>query len=234
MNIGEFHNVFTDVRQHARQQPQIEVCGLLLRDRKKSTRAVPVKNWHSNPKSNFEISARDMLAHQSTLFGIWHSHPVGQDTQLSPQDKRTSEMLGVPILAYIHETDSFDYYRPASMRARLTGREFLFGVQDCVAVVRDWLHDVRGLTLNLLITSPRQIIRGLDDWHGILGAIGLRASSEPVPNSVVTMSYNGTGRVDHCGILLDEKRFIHQVIGCISEEVVFTEGLRHQALEFWQ
>ncbi len=59
-----------------------ESCGFIL----DKSRAIQLKNIHSEPTEGFEIDPAETLAYIDRLKGIWHTHP-GELAVLSGEDK---------------------------------------------------------------------------------------------------------------------------------------------------
>ena len=72
------------LRAHAAEEPDREVCGLLLGESELITRAVRTANVAADPRSHFEIDPSALIAaHRverqggAQLIGHYHSHPRG-------------------------------------------------------------------------------------------------------------------------------------------------------------
>jgi proteasome lid subunit RPN8/RPN11 len=70
---------------YARQEPQIECCGLLAGTAGRITRAFPAENVAANPATAYEIATkqivhltREIRLASLELLGIYHSHPNGK------------------------------------------------------------------------------------------------------------------------------------------------------------
>lgn len=233
MSLGSFHNPYPEIRRLAQASKDEELCGLLLDDGKQGLEFLRCANVHQEPSANFGISSAALLMHRQRLQAIVHHHPPGCLTEFSEKDLRSSDVLNIPFVLYVTETDKFHRYRPPLIRRNFVDRGFLFSVQDCVTLVCDWVAEVKRLTLPLFSTDKRELITGIAGWREAIESIGLVRHEEPQPESVAGFRCGDNGAVSHCGIVTKDMRLLHQWAGHRSEIVMLTDDWKSKAAGYW-
>jgi proteasome lid subunit RPN8/RPN11 len=145
--LARFPDALSEAHAHARAVFPEESCGFIVRGR-----YLPLQNVAKDPAQHvegdrdctcrlcaFEISDQDYLYHADELQAIVHSHPNGPDYP-SKLDMLGQESSGVAwIIVTLDETR----FGPTVVWGGdcpiepLIGREFLHGINDCYALVRD-------------------------------------------------------------------------------------------------
>ena len=82
----------TQLLEQARQQPNQEVCGLVVADAGQPSRVIPIRNASQTPHNSFSLDESEHLAARRKLrdagarvVGVYHSHPA-TPPEPSPRD----------------------------------------------------------------------------------------------------------------------------------------------------
>lgn len=151
-------------RQHVLSQYPNEACGVLVKGI-----FIPCTNIAEKPTDHFQIAASE-LAMLGASFGkidaILHSHPYKSNNppRNEPSWPSHHDMVqwlknDIPwgIVATEGENISPIRWLDESVIAPLEGREFVHGIHDCYATVRDWFRVERGITIP-------NYARGMEWW----------------------------------------------------------------------
>ena len=129
------------IHAHAKTCYPAECCGLII-----DGQYYPCDNVAPNPTEHFEIHHLDMVEmeeYHGEIQAIVHSHPDG-GVLPSDLDKLQIELHGVPwVIVAVSKQDfadepAFGIYEPCGYKPPLLGRNYIHGVQDCYAIVRDY------------------------------------------------------------------------------------------------
>lgn len=121
------------ILKHAAEVAPQESCGLLVQDEQSRLHYLPFVNSARNKDNEFVIHADDWLIAEKMgeVVAVVHSHNNGKP-YLSSHD-RSSQLA--TKLTWLLVCDGKIYMFPCV--PRLLGREFIYGKQDCAALVRD-------------------------------------------------------------------------------------------------
>lgn len=121
-----------------------EACGLIV-----DGKVVPCPNTHETPTSNFRIAAEDYIRADAmgAIEAVFHSHGPGYPAKFSPADIRMCKQQNVPWVLYHTEKHSFAWADPSGDAPYLE-REWVYGITDCYALVRDFYRREFGIVLD--------------------------------------------------------------------------------------
>lgn len=137
-----------------------EACGVLAKGC-----FVPCENVADNPRTDFAISAQELAQIELTkgpVEAVLHSHPydITKPPAFPPEWPSHLDMHSWMqgktrwgIVATDGEGISPVLWMDDASPAPLEGREFVWGVNDCYSLIRDWFRFERGITLP---NYPRQ------------------------------------------------------------------------------
>lgn len=138
-----------DIIAHALDCYPAECCGVIV-----GGKYIPCTNTaHDNEQ--FVLCPKDFARAESMgeIRAIVHSHPDG-GVLPSDLDKLQIELHGVPwVIVAVSKQEwgdepAFGVYEPCGYRSPLLGRNYIHGVQDCYAIVRDFYEREFGITIN--------------------------------------------------------------------------------------
>jgi cell wall-associated NlpC family hydrolase len=113
-----------------------EACGVLTRD----GRLVELPNRSADPESTFDLGPlHELEESEAEIAAIWHTHP-------SDSPPSTADVDGCRVTFYpwiIAGPGKVWVIYPESRQ--LTGRDFVYGADDCWAIVSDWYAQEKGV-----------------------------------------------------------------------------------------
>ena len=132
---------------HAKAEDPKESCGLLLIVKGKE-KYFPCKNLADKPEDMFIINPEDWVKAEDTgeVTAIIHSHPV-TSPDLSMADKVACEKTKLKWYVVQSSTEEWVEYEPCGYTAPLIGRQWVWGVNDCWSLCRDYYKEELGINL---------------------------------------------------------------------------------------
>ena len=200
-----------------------EACGLLV-----DGHYIAVPNVAETPLQTFRIDPVEVANARATgvLQAVLHSHPyeLSKRQRWPAQWPSTKDMEGwmagtVPwgICATDGEGTTELVWLDDVERAPLIGRQFIHGVHDCYAVVRDWFFINRGIALI-------NVARGIDWWNkgeDLYEVNFERAGFIEVPletaqvGDVVLMQYRAKV-INHAAVVSGPNQILHHLFHRLS------------------
>ena len=132
---------------HAKEQDPKESCGLLLNIKGKH-KYFPCNNLSLSNYQCFILDPIDYIKADNTgeIVGIVHSHPITPPIA-SQADMVSCEQSGLVWYIVNPKTEQWGKYEPCGFKPPLRGREWVWGVQDCWSLVRDWYKEEKNIIL---------------------------------------------------------------------------------------
>lgn len=129
---------FTDchdaIKSHAAKEYPNEACGIIINDEYQ-----PCRNLALNPKEHFKIPIQVLMAADTKLQAIVHSH--ADYPHLSAKDIQQQTVSGVPwgwCNVSKGKPGTVYFWGNRIQIQDLDGRPFVFGIYDCFSLVRDF------------------------------------------------------------------------------------------------
>jgi proteasome lid subunit RPN8/RPN11 len=137
------------IKAHARAEYPRECCGVVIAIGRKEE-YVPCRNL-ADGMDDFKLSAEDYAdaEDRGRIISIVHSHPNASALP-SEADKIACEKSGLPWhIISLGETEFGEIrtHEPCGYKPPLVGRQFLHGVTDCYAIIRDYYERELGVAL---------------------------------------------------------------------------------------
>lgn len=139
--------------QHARDCFPYECVGIIVNDS-----YIPLKNIHSDPLNHFRVDPDVVLQYMNKIERVLHSHNIEIHPKHPSYDDMVTQLswnitFGIipidsqsvyPILYWGDDVSVGDY----------SGRDYIFGIQDCFSVIRDYYR----FELDILLPNfPRSL-----------------------------------------------------------------------------
>jgi proteasome lid subunit RPN8/RPN11 len=217
------------VMQHATDNPQQEVCGLILRQHSDGLiRAVATPNAHPDNTTDFAIAQHQYIAAsmQHEVIGCYHSH-IGDNPHFSLPDIKSARLNGDWWVLYHVPTNRFTSYRRGAY-VPYVGREWTY--QNCFTLFQDfYMHEFNHAIDDFYLANPLDFVRRDVGYTANLPGQGLRQipSGVALQRGDLIVNYNDCKHPNHCLIVTDpvKQRAIHHCYNALSCEIRY-DGLQ--------
>ena len=206
--------------KHAREEFPQECCGLVLLQFGK-LRYRPCRNLAADPEQMFVLDPDDWIAAEDTgaeVVCVIHSHP-NSPAEPSQADRVACERWGLPWAIVNPQTGSWGECRPNGYRAPLLGREWVWGVTDCWALVRDWYREMLNIELRDWERPVSVHEFNLDPMFSRCfaetGFRELTADEQLATGDLIVMSI-AAPTLNHIGVYVGNQQILHHLGGRLS------------------
>ncbi len=202
--------VLSQILAHAERDFPNEACGLIINTGYSYT-VIECINTSHEPESSFLIDPLIYAQWVDQIACVYHSHP-NQSAKPSPADIASSERCNVPfMIVSVPSGEVFTYTPSGVLIAPYEGRQFVYGVMDCLNLVSDYYRH----KLKIIINDGDRKAWGWwkDDQHEtafIDGFIenGFAKVDELQPDDVIVMRLGG-GCPNHAAIYYGDNMILH-------------------------
>ena len=201
-----------------------EACGIITVDS-----FIPMENVSPNPFFSFEIKKEDYNEVADKVVAIYHSHTriqgeyydlvKGYDARTpSKKDVQSCLAMGVPFLisATDGETVMDCIQFPQDSSEELFHRPFIFYINDCYTLVKDYLFQKYGIKLGPhhetfdWFNSNKGIVYPFYDAYYEEWGFKEVSEDEIDVGDVVIMSFGGTA--NHLGVVVEDYKILHHAV----------------------
>lgn len=208
---------------HAQAELPRECCGLIVRQGGVE-QYVPCRNLAAF-KHHFVLDPVDYARAEDDgeVVAIVHSHVAG-GVEPSQADRLCCDRSGLPwlIVSALGHALWLDP-DPARPMAPLLGRQYAFGVFDCLSLVRDYYRLELGIEVPDFPRGPRDWAkRGRNDLVENLEAAGFRRvpREDPRRHDVLLLQI-GADVPSHLAVFTGDGRILHQLENRLSDRAVY-------------
>ena len=205
-----------EFEEHARKALPNEAVAVVVARGEKQV-LVPLPNHHPDPKDNFLIRPCDWV--RETPLSLIHSHCTGSP-EPSIADRAMCEELGIPWHIYSVEQNRWQLLLPCGYRAPLAGREFIWGIHDCFALVRDYYAEKLDIHFENYFRPYEFWVEGKDLITPLLEENNFKPVKEHREHDLVVMQLQS--RVpNHLGIMRQNNLILHHINRRVSSVSIY-------------
>lgn len=221
----------------ARKASPQECCGLIV-----DGKIVPCRNTSAVPDDQFTIAAEDYIkaSAMGEIEAVYHSHVNGL-RGFSLPDIAACKQSNLPWIVFHSPSGDFFYADPTGS-APYEGRQWIYGIHDCYAILRDFYRREFNVALD-------DFGRGEEgEWENKSWTMftdhycqqGFYEIERPERRGDFLLMQIGAPSPNHAGVLTGESNcFYHHLMGRLSEKSVYggywakvtAKALRHRDVE---
>jgi len=203
----------------ARKVSPEECCGFVI-----NGQVVPCQNTSPSPQDYFTIAAEDHVRASAIgeIEAVYHSH-VNGTRGFSLPDVAACKQSNIPWIVFHSPSADFFYANPTG-GAPYEGRQWIYGIHDCYAILRDFYKREFGIELD-------DFERGEEnEWESKSWTMfvdnysqqGFYEVERPERKGDFLLMQVGAPSPNHAGVMTGEDNcFYHHLMGRLSEKSVY-------------
>lgn len=214
-----------DMLEHARRETPAEACGLIAVV-KGRYRYYPCKNLAVD-LGYFMLDPLDYAKVESEgeIVAVFHSHPK---TAANPSeaDKVSCEATKLCWVICNPDLETWVQFQPTGYQAPLVGREYSYGILDCVQLWRDWYKAEYGIVFPY-VSPPKNP----QDWHEspflcfYLTEWGFKEVDKQSIRygDTLLMCLGRSQEPNHIAVYIGENQILHHLSGRLSSRDLYND-----------
>lgn len=209
--------------QHAKDEAPKEACGLIVVVKGRE-RYVPCHNLSADARDMFILDPDEYAAAEDLgeITAVFHSHP-STPAIASEADRVACEHSSLPWHICNPHLETWAQIEPCGFKAPLIGRQWVWVVNDCWTLVRDWYAEngVALLDFNRTTTPEEFETRPyFDDCWKSAGFSLLPEDETLKRGDMLLMRIAGNG-LNHCGVYIGDGMLLHHIRGRLSSRDIY-------------
>ena len=218
----------SEALQHAIESKPKESCGLLIIKKGKEV-YFPCQNLATNPDNQFILSPEDWIEaeDQGEITAVVHSHPL-TSARPSEADRVACEKSNLKWWIVQPDSNDWQYCEPCGYKAPLIGRKWVWGVNDCWSLCRDWYAEELGIELKDWVrpNNPDDFVKNpmFNDCFEETGFRELLPTEDLRYGDLLLMSISSSG-LNHIGVYLGQQTVLHHLQNRLSSRDLLDEWL---------
>jgi len=234
-------NVKVHIKTYSIEKFPMEACGVIVIE-DNAYKFIPITNISLYPDT-FILDPNEYAAIEDKYIikYIVHSH-VNMGSNLSIADSISINKGLEPWIIYSIKSDTFDIHYSKAKSYKIppyTGRQFIFGIQDCYSLVKDYYQKEHNILLSEYIRQDNFWLRNESPYLDNYTKEGfVEITGKPIKVSDLVLMKLGPSSVPNHGAIYIGGKLLHHVQNRLSEEVVYignwqkktTHVLRHKDL----
>ena len=212
---------------HAKKEDPKESVGVLLNIKGKE-KYFPCRNLSMNQNQGFILDPEDYVKADNLgeIIAIVHSHPI-TPPEPSEADRVSCEHSNLKWYIVNPKTEAWGYCEPCGFKPPLRGRQWVWGLQDCYSLVRDWYKQEKNIKLRdwTRPTTPEEFLLNpmFEQCAWRTGFRELRSDEKLINGDLLFMSIGSPG-LNHVAIFLDGD-VLHHLADRLSCKEPYSEWL---------
>ena len=212
---------------HAKKEDPKESVGVLLNIKGKE-KYYPCRNLSITNHQCFILDPEDYVKADNLgeIIGIVHSHPI-TPPEPSEADRVSCEHSNLKWYIVNPKTETWGYCEPCGFKPPLRGRQWVWGLQDCYSLVRDWYKKEKNIELKdwTRPTTPEEFLLNpmFEQCAWRTGFRELRSDEKLINGDLLFMSIGSPG-LNHVAIFLDGD-VLHHLADRLSCKEPYSEWL---------
>ena len=212
---------------HAKKEDPKESVGVLLNIKGKE-KYFPCRNLSMNSNQCFILDPEDYVKADNLgeIIAIVHSHPI-TPPEPSEADRVSCEHSNLKWYIVNPKTETWGYCEPCGFKPPLRGRQWVWGLQDCYSLVRDWYKQEKNIELRdwTRPTTPEEFLLNpmFEQCAWRTGFRELRSDEKLINGDLLFMSIGSPG-LNHVAIFLDGD-VLHHLADRLSCKEPYSEWL---------
>jgi proteasome lid subunit RPN8/RPN11 len=204
------NDILQTILEHAERDFPREACGLIIQVGEQ-LQALAMDNLSDDPEHSFVIDPLKFAQYAEHIVSVYHSHP-NKSPAPSQADIDSAERCNLPFVIVGYPSGEVFTYKPKGGQVSpYIGRQFVYGVSDCVTLVVDYYQQEFGIVLDDSIHLARDWYQDVGNYDRLKNAFiqrGFAVVDELKPNDLVVMQLAGQCP-NHVAVYLGDNRIIH-------------------------